>query len=78
MVQGQYYPVQFVAADRGQVSVPAMSCHLPGAIDVFVFQCAQRSPASFHGEGQWIQVEAAMAPACDANGNPTGNVPARF
>mgnify|MGYP003347462438 FL=1 len=78
VVQGQYYPVQFLAADRGQVSVPAMSCHAPGAFDMFVFQCVVKSPAAFPNEGQWIQVEAAMAAACDEGGTPITNLPTRF
>jgi hypothetical protein len=86
MVQGQYYPVQFLGADRAQVTTPAMSCAMPGANDVFVFQCTpksnlapgtDRAPSSAP-EGQWIQVEAVMAPACDQNGNPVGNLPQRF
>lgn len=78
VVQGQYYPVQFLAADRGQVTVQAMSCPASGAVDVFVFQCSAKNPASFPNEGQWIQVEAVMAPACDSEGRPAGNLPVRF
>jgi|GEM_PF-6264159 len=72
VVQGQYYPVQWLTADRGQVSVPAMSCPAAGLTDVFVFQCAAKNPATFPNEGQWIQVEAVMSPPCDEQGNPVG------
>jgi hypothetical protein len=79
VVQGQYYAVQFLSADRGQVTTPAMSCPMPGATDVFVFQCTGKQPASFPNEGQWVQVEAVMAPACDQAGNPVGgSLPVRF
>ncbi len=79
VVQGQYYPVQFLAADRGQVNTPAMSCPNAGLTDVFVFQCAAKNPAAFPGEGQWIQVEAVMAPPCGQSpgGNP-GMLPTRY
>jgi len=78
VVQGQYYPVQWLAADRAQVSVPAMSCPGGGLQDVFVFQCAAKTPAAFPGEGQWIQVEAVMAPPCDESGRPIDNNAPRF
>jgi hypothetical protein len=78
VVQGQYYPVQFLSADRGQVSVPAMSCPGAGYLDVFVFQCAAKNPASFPNEGQWIQVEAVMAPPCGAQGGGQQNIPIRY
>jgi hypothetical protein len=78
VVQGQFYPVQYISADRAQVAVPAMSCPVQGAVDVFVFQCTAKNPPTFPGEGQWIQVEAVMAPPCDSNGNPAGNQPVRF
>lgn len=80
VVQGTYYPVQKITEDRGQVSVPASACPAGNTPDVFVFQCAARPlgegeappvPGS-SAEGQWIQVEAVMAPACDAYGNPLG------
>ncbi len=75
VVQGQYYPVLWLSQDRGQVTVPAMSCQVGNQQDVFVFQCtakqgADRLPAS--NEGQWIQVEAVMAPPCDSTGRPLG------
>ncbi len=78
VVQGQYYPVHWLAADRGQVSVPAMSCPVQGQADIFVFQCAAKNPPSFPNEGQWIQVEAVMSPPCDQNGQPIGNMPPRY
>jgi hypothetical protein len=59
IVQGLYYPVDFITAGKGQVKVPAMNgCQ---AEDTFVFQCNKKEPAQFEGEGQWIQVEAVMA-----------------
>lgn len=70
VVQGQYFPVQWLAADRAQVTVPAMSCPGRGLTDTFVFQCAAKSPASYPNEGQWVQVEAVMSPPCDQYGNP--------
>lgn len=78
VVQGQYYPVQFLAADRGQITVPSLSCPQPGMQDVFVFQCSQKIPPSFPNEGQWIQVEAVMAPPCEGGNQPAGNLPTRF
>ncbi|MGZ3658186.1 MAG: hypothetical protein ACXVB9_15980 [Bdellovibrionota bacterium] len=78
VVQSQYYPVQFLAADRGQVTVPSMSCPDSGLQDTFVFQCTQKTPAAFPNEGQWVQVEAAMA-ACAGTGAPVSNtLPTRF
>lgn len=75
VVQGQFYNVQWLSQDRAQVAVPAMSCQVGNQQDVFVFQCAAKSgvrnPAS--NEGQWIQVEAVMAPPCDATGRPIGD-----
>lgn len=59
VVQGQYYPVDFITAGRGQVKVPAVNgCP---AEDIFVFSCNRKEPQQFEGEGQWIQVEAVMA-----------------
>lgn len=61
VVQGNYYPVDFISAGRGQVKVPAMNgCP---ADDIFVFQCNRKEPAQFESEGQWIQTEAVMAGA---------------
>ncbi len=89
VVQGMYYPVQRISEDRAQVSVPAASCPAGPTPDVFVFQCAARPVAEGEpppvpgstAEGQWIQVEAVMAPACDQFGNPLGgdqSAPARY
>lgn len=79
VVQGQYYNVQWLTADRAQVSVPAMSCPNQGFSDIFVFQCAAKNPPTIlpsgQMEGQWVQVEAVMAPACDQYGNPVGDGP---
>jgi hypothetical protein len=77
VVYGQYFDVAWLAADRGQVSVPSQTCP-PGVFDVFVFQCAAKNPATFPNEGQWIQVEAVMAPPCDQYGNPVANEGARL
>lgn len=65
VVQGAYYQVDFISAGRGQVKVPAMNgCP---AEDIFVFTCNQKQPASFDGEGQWIQTEAVMVgPDCQS------------
>lgn len=83
VVQGQYYQVQWTSHDRGQIVVPAMSCQVGNQQDVFVFQCgakpgAERQPAGFLSEGQWIQVEAVMAPPCDSTGRPVGDGQQRF
>jgi hypothetical protein len=72
VVQDQVYPIQQISEDRAQVSVQAMSCPAEGVFDVFIFQCAAKSDPTFPGEGQWIQVEAVMAPACDASGHSLG------
>jgi hypothetical protein len=77
VVYGQYFEVSWLAADRGQVNVPSQTCP-PGVFDLFVFQCAAKTPASFPNEGQWIQVEAVMAPPCDQYGNPVTNEGARL
>lgn len=73
-IQGQVYTLERLsrqdggdggytgAAIRGRVRIPSMS-GCPGE-DSFTFQCQQKLPAQFEGEGQWIQVEAQMAPPC--------------
>ena len=70
VVQGQYYTLEQLAAGRAQVRVPAINgCP---AEDTFVFQCVAKNPPQFVGEGQWVQVEAVMAPNCEINGSPIG------
>jgi hypothetical protein len=70
VVQGQFYTIEYLAPGRSQVHVPALNgCP---AEDTFVFQCTPKTPATFEGEGQWVQVEAVMAPNCDERGNPVG------
>lgn len=70
VVQGQFYTIEYLGPGRSQVHVPALNgCP---AEDTFVFQCTPKTPASFEGEGQWVQVEAVMAPNCDERGNPNG------
>lgn len=70
VVQGIYYPVDFISAGRGQVKVPAMNgCP---AEDTFVFQCNRKEPSTFEGEGQWIQTEAVMAGADCQTPVPSG------
>jgi hypothetical protein len=49
---------------KGIVGVPAMN-GCPDT-DLFTFQCQAKFPASFPNEGQWVQVEAKMAPTCTA------------
>lgn len=67
-LQSQYWSLEMLSPGRGQVRMPAVNgCP---AEDVFVFQCMPKVPAEFEGEGQWIQVEAQMAPHCDGAGNP--------
>jgi hypothetical protein len=51
-----------VGGIRGQVRTPAMN-GCPDS-DTFTFQCQQKVPAQFEGEGQWVQVEAQTAPNC--------------
>ncbi|RZA08410.1 MAG: hypothetical protein EOP11_04940 [Proteobacteria bacterium] len=51
-----------VSGIRGQVKTPAMN-GCPD-YDTFTFQCQQKVPAQFEGEGQWVQVEAQTAPNC--------------
>jgi hypothetical protein len=61
-IQGIAYPVEMLGPNRGQVRAPAMNgCP---AEDVFVFQCQAHSADD--RDGQWIQVEAHMAPNCNA------------
>lgn len=63
-IQGEVYPLQYITHNRAQVSVPAMNgCP---AEDTFVFQCQPKSLDDPYG--QWIQIEAKMAPACDEQG----------
>lgn len=69
-IQGQVYTLEQLGNSRAQVHVPALN-NCP-AEDLFVFQCTAKNPASFEGEGQWVQVEAVMAPACDERGTPLG------
>jgi hypothetical protein len=65
-IQGQYHYLEYISPGRSQARTPAMN-GCPGE-DVFVFQCQPRQPDD--REGQWIQVEAQMAPNCDAYGRP--------
>ncbi len=70
IIQGEWMDVEMIAPNRGQVRVPAMNgCP---AQDVFIFQCQPISNRD--REGQWVQIEAQMAPPCDANGDPVGSV----
>lgn len=67
-LQSQYWSLEMLSPGRGQVRMPAVNgCP---AEDYFTFQCMPKVPAEFEGEGQWIQVEASMAPTCDSAGNP--------
>ena len=68
VVQGLEYTVETLRVNRAQVRIPATN-GCPGE-DTFVFQCTAKNPPNFEGEGQWVQVEAAMAPPCDEQGNP--------
>jgi hypothetical protein len=65
-IQGDYLPVELLGPARARVRMPAMN-GCPDE-DVFVFQCQARQPDD--REGQWIQVEALMANACDNQGVP--------
>ena len=61
---------------RGREKPPAMN-GCPD-YDSFTFQCQQKVPSQFEGEGQWVQVEAQTAPNCyqdqviQDNGESTG------
>jgi len=65
-IQGEYFPIEHLGPARARVRMPAMN-GCPDE-DVFVFQCQARRPDD--REGQWIQVEAQMANACDNQGVP--------
>ena len=70
IIQGEWVNVEMLTPNRGQVRVPAMNgCP---AEDTFIFQCQPISNRD--REGQWVQIEAQMAPPCDANGNPVGSM----
>jgi hypothetical protein len=69
MIQGELMDVEPIGPNRAQVRIPAMNgCP---ADDIFIFQCQPISARD--REGQWVQIEAQLAPACDANGNPVGS-----
>lgn len=69
-IQGKVYTLEMMGPNNSQVRVPAINgCP---AEDIFKFNCAAKNPPSFAGEGQWIQIEAEMAPNCDDRGAPTG------
>ncbi len=68
-IQGQFYVLEYIGPNRAFTRVPAIN-NCPGAMDVFVFQCQLKTPED--REGQWVQVEAQMAPNCDEFGNPMG------
>jgi hypothetical protein len=70
MIQGEAYPLQYISHNRAQAFVPAMNgCP---AEDLFVFQCQPKSPDDPYG--QWIQIEAKMAPGCDEQGRPMESI----
>jgi len=65
-IQGEYVQLEHLGANRALARVPAMNGCL--AEDIFTFQCQHKRADD--REGQWVQVEAQMAPNCDANGAP--------
>jgi len=65
VIQGENFPVQMISVNRGRVSAPAMNgCP---AEDIFMFQCQANQDDD--REGQWIQIEAQMAPNCEGDLN---------
>lgn len=65
----QYWNLERIDGGRAQAYLPsANGC--PNAQDLVTFQCSPKIPASFPGEGQWLQLQIVMAPQCDAGGNP--------
>ena len=60
-IQGVWHDLEHLGPGRAQARVAAMN-GCPGE-DVFVFQC-QPKPNDDR-EGQWVQVEAMMVPACN-------------
>lgn len=68
-INGQPWPVDTSIA-TAQLTVPTSAgCNGQG-VDVFDFQCVEKSPAAFDGEGMWTQTRAAIAPSCGTDGNP--------
>lgn len=64
-IQGENFPVQMISVNRGKVATPAMNgCP---AEDIFTFQCQANQEDD--REGQWIQIEAQMAPNCEGDFN---------
>lgn len=74
VLQGQEFYMDILQPGRGQVQVPAVN-GCPNVADLFIFQCVQKSPAAFEGEGQWVQVEAQMAPPCQGAEGVQGGEP---
>jgi hypothetical protein len=68
VLQGETYPLSYTSQNRAEAAVPAMNgCP---AEDVFVFQCQPKSTDDPYG--QWVQIEAKMAPACEDPGHNGG------
>jgi hypothetical protein len=67
-IQGEYLPLEPISVNRARARYPAVN-GCPGAEDIFTFQCQPLEPNA--RDGQWVQVEAQMAPGCDET---AGNV----
>jgi hypothetical protein len=56
-----------------KVEIPTSAgCNGQG-FDSFTFQCIEKTPATFDGEGQWAQIGAQLAPPCDQDNRPMEN-----
>lgn len=80
LVQGLNYVPEVDEYGKAEVRVPAVNgCPAP---DRYFFSCvAKNGPSSedralaSEGEGQWMQVDAQLAPNCDDAGNPIPDEP---
>jgi hypothetical protein len=83
LVQGEsYLPDYDDQSGRAEVRVPAIN-NCP-TTDSFYFQCVAKNTVNGGGdrlpasgdEGQWMQIDARLAAACDENGHPIdGQIP---
>jgi len=69
VVQGMETIPYIDAMGKARVEVPASNA-CPNAFDTFIFQCGPVNPQTYANEGQWVQTEAILAPACDDRGFP--------
>ena len=69
VVQGIEQVPYIDASGKARIESPA-SNGCPNAYDVFTFQCSPTNSQEYPNEGQWVQTEAVLAPACDERGIP--------